>query len=179
MYSMIAMFVILLLQGCVSKETAGDELMQYFNHDLNTEETERFTTANETLQSLTLKEDEENIAVYLYEELLPDLEELITYLEGLEYKSKHVQKLNQIDIDLLKDMYEQYTEVADIFSTGDEKAHLEVEEDLEKFIRCFEKQSDKYFSKRDKLMKKFNLEGTVEYEDGKSNHIMKRKDSSN
>lgn len=173
----IGIVTLLLLQGCVSKEEAGEELMQYFNVDIRSEEDDKFSKSLSELVSLMIRAEEEEIAAYMNGEFLPATKDLIDYLEGLEYKSRSVRKLNEMDIDIQQSVYDQFSEFADVLENGNAKEIEAKNEEMEDFNRELERETEKYFDRRRKLIDKYDLTSMTDYnDDGNKVHTLEKKD---
>lgn len=176
-YIVLVTLLTFLLQACVSKEEAGEDLMQYFNTDKNSAEKEHY---NEVLTKKFDMEDEnldEKTAIHMSEEIIPALENVIDYLESLEYKSSEVRKLNKMNIKLQTFAYKMFQDIARSFSEG--STVDEVNSEFFEKEREVKRKSDRYFEYRDKLIKKYELERYSDYEgDGTGEDKLRRKTES-
>lgn len=167
------MLLMLLLQACVSKEEAGDELMQYFNNDMNSKEYEHYLVVSKRSfnGSENLNEDMER---HFKERMIPAIEDLINYLESLDYKSRQVNKLNEIDIKNYKNTIKFFRDIAESLSEG--STIDEVNSKFNKREGKIVRKLDKYVKYRKKLIEKFELESYTDYDsDGKREVKLERK----
>ncbi len=163
-----------LLQGCVSKEEAGEELIQYFNVDIRAGHGDQITETSNKIIGLYFNSDDinEEFQLYLSDEFLPVIKKQIEYLESLDYESREVRKLNELDLKLIEFMYERYQGMEEALREG--STIEEVEEEFGSSSQEFNVRSNRYFDKRDKLIEKYDLE---HYRDDGEDKLRKKEES--
>src|SRR5699024_7256375 len=148
-YILLGIMSVFILQGCVSKDEAAEELIHYFNEDIRAGYGDEIS---ETTIGLSFNSDDinEEFQLYLSDELLPVIKKQIEYMESLDYKSRGVRKLNKLDLKLIEFMYERYQEMEQSLREG--STTEEVEEEFGLSSKEFDVRSKRYFDQRDKLI---------------------------
>lgn len=173
-YVSLGIIVLFLLQGCVSKEEAAEELMQYFNEDIRTELSDRYNEKVTKRFDLEEENIEDEIQLHLNEEIIPAAKDFIDYLETLHYESRAVRRLNELDIKINKLFYEAFQDMEKALGEG--STIDEVNREYESQNQKVKKMSEKYFENRDKLIQKYDLESYRDYEgDGKGEQKLRKK----
>lgn len=168
----VLFLALLLLQGCVSKEESGKELMQYFNVDIRSEESDVYDEKVREMNRFSVDESAE-IAEYIQEELLPASDAHIEKLESLEYETRAIRKLNDMDIKIQQEFYEIFEGIAEDLQNG--SSVEEVNEKYAKDDREVQRKIDHYYEKRDKLIDKYDLKSYRDYENADGKQRLKQK----
>ncbi len=172
---LLGIMIVFLLQGCVSKDEAAEELMKYFNEDIRTKLNDRYDEKVTKWFDLEDENVEEKVQLHLKEEILPTAEDLIDYLESLHYESRGVRKLHELDIKINKFAYEAFLDIEEALNEG--STFDEVNSDTESESQKIKDMSEKYYDKRDKLIEKYDLESYRDYEgEGGGEDKLRKKD---
>lgn len=174
-YILLGIMSVFILQGCVSKDEAAEELIHYFNEDIRAGHGDEISETTNKVMGLYFNSDDinEEFQLYLSDELLPVIKKQIEYLESLDYESRGVRKLNKLDLKLIEFMYERYQEMEQSLREG--STIEEVEEEFGLSSKEFDVRSKRYFDQRDKLIEKYGLEV---YKDDNGDDKLRKKDES-
>jgi|SRR5699024_1629929 len=170
---LICISVVFILQGCTNEEQVTEELIEYHNNDWRTFEKmkEEGKVITAKYFTLALEDDEHNIERLVTEELLPLLNEMLQHLEVIQLETKKVQKLNQLEIEAQKFVYENFSEYTNILQNGNAEEIDAMYEQFGEYKKELEEKYDEIEDEREKLMEKYDVEFIVDYdEDG--NRVM-------
>lgn len=120
-----------------------------------------------------LKDDLQAIKILYEEDVLPNIDELVNYLEGIELENKELKQLNQLQIEIELSMYDKYEELIEEI---DNKNAKKMEVKIMNFYILGEEQDNEFDEKREKLMDKCDVKWIKEYdEDGNTIKKMQKK----
>src|SRR5690625_4239107 len=90
--------LLLIIAGCGNDEEVDEELISYYNHDWITLQEMKQDKLGSSVNELTGLELEsyENANVYVEEEVIPSMEEILDYLYTIEPEHSEVEELHQL-----------------------------------------------------------------------------------
>src|SRR5690625_1418042 len=138
LFIIIGIIFIVFIYSCTNSDKVANELIEYHNNDWLTfkKMSDKKLGPMETeFIRLTTGQDLQGTETLIKKEILPTLGELIDYLEGIKLEHKEVKELNQLKVEIQKEIYIGFKELSTMIAEMD-RQELEESADILYEYRC-------------------------------------------
>src|SRR5699024_6495187 len=172
--TMLFIILILFQQGCFNNEQVTEELIEYHNNGWRMLENmkEKGKTITSEYIALALEDNNKDIEGLVKKELLPLLKEMVEHLETIQLETKEVKKLNQLEIEAQRFVYDNFKGYANILQNGNAGEIDAMYEQFDDYNKELERKYAEVEDEREKLMEKYDVELISDY-DKDGNRVMK------